>query len=71
MTLDKLQNGQTAVIESIAHDKDGHWRKLVCFGLLPGAEVHMCQRWPAFVIRVGMTEVGLDQTTAQLVTLKV
>ena len=70
MTLDRLPTGSTAEIESIEHDADGHWRKLASFGLLPGVQVLMLQRWPAYVVRAGMTDVGLDERTAKLVKLR-
>ena len=69
VTLDALKTGRTAVITRLEHDTDGHWRKLVSFGVLPGATVKVCQRWPAFVIRIGMTDVGLDEATARLVSV--
>lgn len=69
MTLDALKRGHSAVITALEHDADGHWRKLVSFGVLPGATVKMCQRWPALVIRIGMTDVGLDEATARLVSV--
>jgi Fe2+ transport system protein FeoA len=70
MTLDRLPTRRTAEIEAIEHDEEGHWRKLASFGFLPGAKVEMLQRWPAFVVRIGMTDVGLDDRTARLVSLR-
>ena len=69
MTLAELSKGDTGVIAEIVHDEEGHWRKLTAFGLMPGAHVQMMQKWPTFVVRVGRTEVGLDETTSSLVLL--
>ncbi|MEO7453770.1 MAG: FeoA family protein [Fimbriimonadales bacterium] len=69
MTLSQLPKGESRVISEIVHDKDGHWKKLVAFGIMPGATISMLQRWPTFVVRVGNTEVGLDETTSSLVLL--
>jgi Fe2+ transport system protein FeoA len=69
VTLAQLEKGQSKVIKEIVHDAEGHWRKLAAFGIMPGATVSMLQRWPSFVIRVGRTEVGLDETTSSLVIL--
>lgn len=70
MTLDMLEKGETGLITAITHDNDGHWRKLASFGLLPGARVTMKQRWPAYVVQVGFTEVGLDRATAALIAVE-
>lgn len=69
MTLGDLAKGAEAVVTEIVHDEEGHWRKLATFGLMPGATVKMVQKWPTLVVRVGRTEVGLDQTTSRLVRL--
>ena len=69
VTLAELRRGETRTIKEIVHDNEGHWRKLTAFGMMPGASVSMLQRWPSFVVRVGRTEVGLDETTSRLVVL--
>lgn len=69
MTLHDLKKGEHRPIKEIVHDADGHWRKLTAFGLMPGANVKMLQRWPTLVIQVGRTEVGLDEVTSRLVIL--
>lgn len=33
-------------------------------GILPGVEVELVQRFPAFVLRIGYAEVGLDEQLA-------
>ena len=69
LRLDDLAIGEGRRIAEIIHDTDGHWRKLVAFGLMPGVDVRMLQRWPTLVVRVGRTDVGLDETIAKLVLL--
>jgi len=34
--------------------------RLCALGILPGATLHLHQRLPAFVVRVGETDVALD-----------
>jgi Fe2+ transport system protein FeoA len=70
LTLAQLQKGQSRAIKEIVHDEEGHWRKLTAFGIMPGSMVSMLQRWPTFVVRVGRTEVGLDEVTSSLVILE-
>lgn len=69
MTLNELKKGEHRAISEIVHDTEGHWRKLAAFGLMPGANVKMIQRWPTFVVQVGRTEVGLDEVTSRLLIL--
>lgn len=69
MTLAELRKGESKMIASIVHDQEGHWRKLTAFGIMPGSEIKMLQRWPTLVVRIGRTEVGLDDVTAKLVVL--
>lgn len=38
---------------------------LVAFGVLPGVEVMLLQRYPAFVLRVGHTEFAVDDQLAR------
>jgi DtxR family Mn-dependent transcriptional regulator/ferrous iron transport protein A len=59
-----------ATVEALQHDTEGHWRKLLSLGIAPGVRIEMVQRWPAFVVRVGHTEVALDKETAELVTVR-
>jgi len=38
---------------------------LVALGVLPGVEVTLLQRFPAFVLRMGHTEFALDEQLAR------
>ncbi len=38
---------------------------LVALGVLPGAEVTLLQRYPAFVMRIGHTEFAVDDQLAR------
>ena len=38
---------------------------LVALGVLPGAELTLLQRYPAFVVRVGHTEFAVDDQLAR------
>lgn len=39
--------------------------QLVALGVLPGAEVTLLQRYPAFVMRIGHTEFAVDDQLAR------
>lgn len=55
----KLQQGEKAIVISFCGEKK-EFRKLAAFGLLPGAEVEVLQTFPAFVLRLGYTELAVD-----------
>ncbi len=44
--------------------------RLAVFGLVPGAEIRCLQRRPAFVLRVGETELALDPEIARLIVVE-
>lgn len=44
--------------------------RLASAGILPGAEVTLLQRWPAFVLRIGYAELAIDRETASLIRVR-
>lgn len=42
-------------------------QKLLALGLLPGVEVEVAQRFPCFVLNLGLAQVALDAVTAQAI----
>ena len=51
------------VVRLAARDSD-ELRRLVAFGILPGARVRLIQRYPAFVLQIGQSQLALDRETA-------
>lgn len=45
--------------------------KLAALGVLPGIEVAVVQRWPAWVLRLGYAEIAVDEELAALVRVRV
>jgi len=70
MTPTDLRIGEKARVLSLKQDHEGHWRKLAAFGLLPGAILELRQKWPSLVIRVGFSEIGLDEEMAKLIEIE-
>jgi len=66
--LDELPKDVEATVLDVRRD-DGNWRKFLAFGILPGTRIMVTQRFPAFVISVGHTEVAMDREAAALVTV--
>ena len=44
--------------------------RLVAVGVLPGAELTLVQRYPAFIFEVGHTEFGVDEQLAQRIVVR-
>ena len=63
-TLVEMHPGQTAEIVEIASADQGRLMKLAALGVAPGAIVHLQQRRPAYVIRVGETLLSIAREIA-------
>jgi len=44
--------------------------RLASAGVLPGTELTLVQRWPAFVLRIGYAELAIDRETASLIRVR-
>jgi Fe2+ transport system protein FeoA len=70
MTVNQLKIGERAKVSDIIHDADGHWKKLAAFGIIKGIDLELRQKWPAFVIKIGATEIGIDSEIANLIEIE-
>lgn len=57
------------VVRLAARDSD-ELRRLVAFGILPGARVRLIQRYPAFVLQIGQSQLALDRETAAAIHVR-
>jgi Fe2+ transport system protein FeoA len=64
LSLKDLTRGETVKVLCIGRKEDRS-NNLAVFGLIPGCEVTLIQQAPACVIRVGETEVALDDEIAR------
>jgi Fe2+ transport system protein FeoA len=62
--LSKLPAGATAQVAAIRSARPGRLERLSVLGIVPGSQVRLEQRWPAIVVRVGETELSLDEDVA-------
>ena len=69
VALASLLPGQSATIVSLPADHQ-LLRRLASYGLLPGVEVMVEWRIPAFIITIGATRIALDRQTAALITVQ-
>jgi len=70
VTLERLLPGSTARVVAVPHEPR-LLRKLMAFGILPGAELTMLQSTPTLVVRIGFTDVALGSEIASLIAVEV
>jgi DtxR family Mn-dependent transcriptional regulator len=68
--LDHLGVGERGVVSMIASRSPDRLRRLGTLGLLPGAEVKLMQKRPAYVVDIGETTLALEKEIAGQIYLK-
>jgi DtxR family Mn-dependent transcriptional regulator len=69
--LSALRAGQSGKVSAIKCASASRLERLNVFGLVPGAEVTLEQRHPAFVLRVGFTELSIERVIADEILIEV
>jgi DtxR family Mn-dependent transcriptional regulator len=64
-TLDRLDIGQPARIAYLSAANFSRLQKLSAFGLVPGAQITVQQKYPSFVIRCEETQIALEREIAR------
>lgn len=64
LTVGELESGERAEVVSL-QGESARQNRLAVFGLAPGSEITLLQRRPAFVVRIGETELALDGEIAR------
>ena len=68
--LKDLSPGETATVVKL-HSKDpARLWKLSSYGLVPGSQIRLQQRSPAYIVWVGETQLALDEDLAQGISLQ-
>lgn len=62
--LTSVGKGRPVVVVRLGHPSSHERSKLMALGIMPGATVHLHQRFPSYVLGVGYTQVALDRETA-------
>ena len=62
--LSELAPGQSGEVVTIATQQVSRLDRLSALGVVPGSVVTLAQRTPAFVLRVGETELTVDESIA-------
>jgi Fe2+ transport system protein FeoA len=64
VALHRLKSGQRAQVIELGSDSPARLARLGALGLMPGSWLVVLQRKPALVVRVGETEISLDDAVA-------
>ena len=64
LTVKDLRPGELAEILGLAGESPARRNNLAVFGLVPGSEARLLQRYPSFVLRIGETVLALDGEVA-------
>ena len=62
-----LEPGDVGVVSCLTDPDLPHAARLASLGFLPGVSIQLVQSFPAYVVRVGFSEIALDYELAQLV----
>jgi ferrous iron transport protein A len=65
--LTRVRKGRSVVVVSLRHASSHERGKLMSLGIMPGATVHLQQRFPSYVLGIGYTQVALDRETAGMI----
>ncbi|MEA5600196.1 FeoA family protein [Nostoc sp. UHCC 0252] len=63
--LSTVKIGQPQTVVSLETQDHAVLQKLMAFGILPGSNLVLEQRFPSYIITVGRTRAALDRETAQ------
>jgi DtxR family Mn-dependent transcriptional regulator len=70
LDLTQLEAGQTAEFVGVAGNQTSRAHTLSLYGLVPGATFTLQQKNPAFVVRVGETELALEADIAREILVR-
>lgn len=70
IALTDLRERDTARVSCLLNPAAPAAVRLASAGVLPGAELTLVQRWPAFVLRIGYAELAIDREIAGLIRVR-
>lgn len=70
LSVKSLTAGETAEVLCLAGENASRRNHLAVFGLVPGSEIRLLQRYPSFVVEIGETVLALDADVAADILVK-
>jgi DtxR family transcriptional regulator, Mn-dependent transcriptional regulator len=68
--LTRLQPGDGGSVSCLEEPWTGGAAKLAGLGVLPGVRLRLIQRYPAYVLQLGRTEIAMDEGLARQVRVR-
>jgi Fe2+ transport system protein FeoA len=68
--LTTLRPGQGGAVSCLEEPWSGDAARLAGLGILPGVRVRLVQRYPAYVLQLGRTQIALDSALASRVRVR-
>ncbi len=65
LPLSQAEVGEVLVLVELSRIQPALSCRLFSLGFLPGREVQILQRWPAFLFQVGQTQIATDREVAE------
>lgn len=65
VSLIHVRKGQKVRVVRLLPVDESQLRKLTVFGILPGVEIEILQKYPIHVLQVGHTQIALDDDIAK------
>lgn len=69
LPLSALAIGEAGFVHSLLIDDQTLLRKLMSLGLLPAVRVKLIQKYPAYVLQIGYTQIAIDRQLASAVKI--
>jgi len=63
--LDRIDIGTPVKVAYISTPSNSRMHKLTHFGIMPGSEIRVHQRYPSFIIQCGNTQVAMEEDVAK------
>lgn len=70
LTVLHLQGGDRAEVIALGGESPHRRNSLAVFGLVPGSELRVLQRYPSFVVRIGETVLALEDDVARDIVVR-
>jgi Fe2+ transport system protein FeoA len=70
LTVRDLRGGDRAEVLGLGGDSPHRRNNLAVFGLVPGSELRVLQRYPSFVVRIGETVLALEDDVARDIVVR-
>jgi Fe2+ transport system protein FeoA len=69
-SLKNLKSGESGIVVRLDTSVSSEIRKLTAFGIVPGTNIKVIQKYPAVIVQIGFTQAALDNKLANIITVQ-